>query len=127
MKEKMKIMFLTNLLPKILFLLLWVLLSMFGMANIARAAPAFQAAGAAVNGTGSVSPVWPTHAVGDVALLFVESAGGGSCDTFNHSRFCSSSKQPSGNRCNHERNTDHCILGAGHDYHHGQPDRRRPG
>ena len=74
MKEK--IMFLTNLLPKISFLLLWVLLSMLGMANIARSAPVFQATGAAVNGQLSVSPVWPTHAVGDVALLFVESAGG---------------------------------------------------
>ena len=40
------------------------------------AAPAFQAAGGALSGTGTVSPVWPAHAVGDVALLFVESAGG---------------------------------------------------
>lgn len=58
------------------FFLLWVLLCTFGMANIATAAPAFQAAGTAVNGTGSVSPAWPTHAIGDVALLFIESAGG---------------------------------------------------
>src|SRR6266850_3955938 len=36
----------------------------------------FQAAGAAVSGTGSVSPAWPTHALDDVALLFIESAGG---------------------------------------------------
>jgi hypothetical protein len=40
------------------------------------AAPVFQAAGTAVSGTGSVTPAWPAHAVGDVALLFVESAGG---------------------------------------------------
>jgi len=40
------------------------------------AAPAFQAAGAAVSGTGSVTPAWPAHAVNDVALLFCESAGG---------------------------------------------------
>lgn len=38
--------------------------------------PAFQAAGAALTGTGAVSPVWPAHVAGDVALLFVESAGG---------------------------------------------------
>lgn len=42
----------------------------------AEAAPAFQAAGTAVSGTGSVSPAWPAHAVGDVALLFIESTGG---------------------------------------------------
>jgi len=40
------------------------------------AAPAFQAAGAAVTGTGNVTPAWPAHAIGDVALLFVESTGG---------------------------------------------------
>ena len=39
-------------------------------------APAFQAAGTAVNGTGAVTPTWPAHVAGDVALLFVESAGG---------------------------------------------------
>jgi MSHA biogenesis protein MshQ len=39
-------------------------------------APAFQAAGAAVSGTGNVTPAWPAHAIGDVALLFIESAGG---------------------------------------------------
>ena len=39
-------------------------------------APLFQAAGAAVSGTGNVTPAWPAHAIGDVALLFIESAGG---------------------------------------------------
>ncbi len=38
--------------------------------------PRFQAAGAAVQGTGAVSPAWPVHAINDIALLFVESAGG---------------------------------------------------
>lgn len=61
--------------PKVSFLLLWVLL-IFGMSNIAYAAPAFQAAGTAATGTGTVSPAWPAHAIDDVALLFVESAGG---------------------------------------------------
>ncbi len=38
--------------------------------------PRFQAAGVAVQGTGAVTPAWPAHAIDDVALLFVESAGG---------------------------------------------------
>jgi alpha-tubulin suppressor-like RCC1 family protein len=38
------------------------------------AAPVFQAAGTAVSGTTSVSPTWPAHQSGDVALLIVESA-----------------------------------------------------
>lgn len=38
------------------------------------AAPTFQAAGAEVQGTGALTVNWPTHEVGDVALLFVESA-----------------------------------------------------
>lgn len=44
--------------------------------NEARAAPAFQAAGTAASGTSFVDPAWPAHAVDDIALLFVESAGG---------------------------------------------------
>jgi hypothetical protein len=38
--------------------------------------PTFNNAGTAVTGTGNVSPAWPAHAIDDVALLFVESAGG---------------------------------------------------
>ncbi|MDP2397963.1 MAG: LamG domain-containing protein [Burkholderiales bacterium] len=41
-----------------------------------QAAPTFQAAGNAAGGTGAVTPTWPTHVAGDVALLFVESTGG---------------------------------------------------
>ncbi len=40
------------------------------------AAPIFQAAGNQVSGTGNVSPPWPAHQPGDVALLFIESGGG---------------------------------------------------
>lgn len=40
-----------------------------------NAAVVFQAAGTAVSGTGGVSPAWPAHAEGDIALLFVESGG----------------------------------------------------
>jgi hypothetical protein len=36
--------------------------------------PKFQAAGAAVSNTIAVSPAWPSHVTGDIALLFVESA-----------------------------------------------------
>jgi uncharacterized repeat protein (TIGR01451 family) len=42
----------------------------------AMAVPTFQAAGTAVNSSASVSPVWPAHAVNDIALLFVETPGG---------------------------------------------------
>jgi len=51
--------------------------AMMVFAHHASAAPPnFQAAGNAVNGTGAVSPPWPGHAIGDIALLFIESAGG---------------------------------------------------
>lgn len=63
--------------PKLVALLFAALL-LFAIAGAksAGAAPAFQAAGAAVSGTGAVSPAWPAHQAGDIALLFVESAGG---------------------------------------------------
>jgi MSHA biogenesis protein MshQ len=67
---------LNSVLFRISIMFLWVLSCVFGSVSNAYAAPAFQAAGAAVTGTGTVSPAWPTHATGDVALLFVESAGG---------------------------------------------------
>ncbi|MES2354629.1 MAG: DUF6701 domain-containing protein [Pseudomonadota bacterium] len=51
----------------------WMLLF---FASSIQAAPTFQAAGTAVTATGSVSPAWPTHAVDDIALLFIESTGG---------------------------------------------------
>jgi hypothetical protein len=37
-------------------------------------APLFQAAGPKVESTGAVTPLWPAHQVGDVALLYVETA-----------------------------------------------------
>jgi MSHA biogenesis protein MshQ len=67
---------LNSVLFRISIMFLWVLSCVFGSVSNAYAAPAFQAAGAAVSGTGTVSPAWPTHATGDVALLFVESTGG---------------------------------------------------
>lgn len=39
-------------------------------------APAYQAAGTAVSGTGSVTPAWPACAINDIAFLFIESCGG---------------------------------------------------
>ena len=44
-------------------------------------APAYQAAGTAVTGTGAVSPAWPAHAINDIALLFIESCGGEAATT----------------------------------------------
>lgn len=41
------------------------------------AAPTYQAVGTAVGGTGAgLAPAWPAHQSGDIALLFVEAAGG---------------------------------------------------
>jgi MSHA biogenesis protein MshQ len=58
------------------FLVLVTLVSVLTKVSEVQAAPAFQAAGTAANGTGAVSPAWPAHAIDDIALLFVESAGG---------------------------------------------------
>lgn len=58
---------------KFAFLILSLLLV---PASLVQATPWFQAAGTALSGTGAVSPAWPAHQVGDIALLFVESAGG---------------------------------------------------
>jgi len=38
--------------------------------------PAYKSEGTADSGTGTATPAWPTHAIDDLALLFVESAGG---------------------------------------------------
>ncbi len=42
--------------------------------NASASAPTYQAVGSAVSGTGAISPAWPTHQSGDVALLIVETA-----------------------------------------------------
>lgn len=60
---------------RFLSLAAWMMLAVVATTSV-HAAPAFLAAGAAVSGTGAVSPAWPAHAVDDVALLIVESAGG---------------------------------------------------
>jgi len=44
--------------------------------EVATGAPVYKAAGRAVSDTVGVTPAWPAHAVDDIALLFVESAGG---------------------------------------------------
>jgi len=45
-------------------------------ATTADSIPTFVAAGTAVSGTSAITVAWPTHQAGDIALLFVESAGG---------------------------------------------------
>ena len=58
-------------------LIFGVLAIALGGLNEARAqTPVFQALGAQISGIGAVTVVWPAHAIDDVALLFVESAGG---------------------------------------------------
>jgi hypothetical protein len=37
--------------------------------------PAYHDIGVGISGTSTASPTWPTHAIGDIALLFVESTG----------------------------------------------------
>lgn len=56
-------------------LLLGMLVFALAGVNEAQAAPAFQAAGVADFGRVGVNPAWPAHAIGDIALLFIESRG----------------------------------------------------
>jgi hypothetical protein len=60
---------------KLSLLILFLLLTQVSLVQ-AIMPPWFQAAGAAQSGTGAVSPAWPAHQIDDIALLFVESAGG---------------------------------------------------
>ena len=64
--------------PSYVLMLLWAaILAMTTVGQVLAAIPTYQAAGTFRGGTGSVTPTWPnSHAVGDIALLFVESVGG---------------------------------------------------
>ncbi|MDX2092442.1 MAG: hypothetical protein SFX73_31555 [Kofleriaceae bacterium] len=64
------------------------------------APPTFQAAGTAQNGTGAISPAWPTHQANDVALLIVETAGGQAASLSNAQGFTSLSGSPQGDSVN---------------------------
>ena len=68
-----------RLLASVLLPIFLVLLAFLGFASTSQAAaPVFQAAGANVSAGANtaISPVWPAgHAIGDIALLFVESKG----------------------------------------------------
>lgn len=58
--------------------LLFAAALVIGLAKLNEAqaqAPAFQAAGTPVSGTNGVSPTWPVHQTGDIALLFMETRG----------------------------------------------------
>lgn len=56
--------------------------------------PTFQAAGAEVSGTGAVTPLWPTHVAGDIALLFIESCGGEAATLTTASGFAAVANSP---------------------------------
>lgn len=56
--------------------LLALLLGILGAQCAWAAIPTYVGAGTAQSGTGSVTPAWPTHQAGDIALLFVESTSG---------------------------------------------------
>ena len=62
----------------------------------ATSAPLFQAAGVKADGTGAVSPSWPTHQSGDIALLIVETAGGEPATLSSAQGFASVSGSPQG-------------------------------
>lgn len=51
-----------------------ILLTLKDDAVNSAATPVFQAAGTALEGTGAVSPAWPTHQTDDIALLIVETS-----------------------------------------------------
>lgn len=53
-----------------------LLVALAALHEAQAAPPNFVAAGSQQSGSGAVSPSWPTHQIGDVALLFVESASG---------------------------------------------------
>src|SRR2546422_4559593 len=61
--------------PKRLGILALALLMALAASPASAAAPTFQAAGTSQNGTGTVSPAWPAHAIDDLALLFIETDG----------------------------------------------------
>jgi RHS repeat-associated protein len=58
--------------------------------------PVFQAEGVKAEGTGAVSPAWPAHQTGDIALLIVETAGGEPATLSNAQGFASVSGSPQG-------------------------------
>ena len=53
----------------------FLVLVMFLGASTVQAAPTFQAAGSAIGSAGGVTPLWPAHIAGDVALLVIETKG----------------------------------------------------
>lgn len=61
---------------------------------VQAAAPTFQAAGNQVGGTGNVSPQWPAHQAGDVALLFIESGRGQAANLSNAAGFVEVANSP---------------------------------
>lgn len=83
-----------NGLPSFFALSLLVFGGMACFTGVAHAAPTFQGAGGEVSGTGAVSPAWPAHVAGDVALLFVESRGGDAVTLSNAQGFAAVAGSP---------------------------------
>ena len=59
---------------KVCFLFICLLLTVLIQAATGATPATYQAAGTVVSGTGAISPAWPAHQAGDVALLIVETA-----------------------------------------------------
>lgn len=54
------------------FIFFLCLILFFASHVLASVPPTFQATGSVANGAGSITPTWPSHQIGDVALLIVE-------------------------------------------------------
>jgi hypothetical protein len=77
--------------------LLIVLLLCFSSV-IQAAAPSFIVAGAKANGTAAITPVWPAHQAGDIALLFVQTANQAVTLSSNTAGFAQVTNSPQGTR-----------------------------
>lgn len=69
-------LFLCKKLAKVFVMAMYLLVMFLCCVEAQAAVPTYQAIGGAKSGTGAVTPAWPTHQINDIALLFVESAGG---------------------------------------------------
>lgn len=108
---------------RFLLFLLGMLVFALTEVNEAQAAPTFQAAGTAGGGAGAVSPAWPAHQVGDVALLFVESSGDQAVTLSVPAGFVAVANSPS-LRFQVDPRQGHALPCSGHGRHPPQCPRR---
>ena len=71
-EDKQAVCYLNQKASRFLFMCFVLIVTI--QASVVATPPAYQAAGTVKSGTGAVTPTWPTHQAGDVALLIVETA-----------------------------------------------------